>query len=443
MNMYDILRKKRDKGHLEQGEFDFWLKGSLKGEIPDYQSAALLMACFIHGLNKEETAALTLAMLNSGKVLDLSSIPGIKADKHSTGGVGDKTSLVIAPIIAAAGIYMAKMSGRGLGHTGGTLDKLESIPGFNTALSTEEFLGGLRENGLVIAAQTRELVPGDKLLYALRDVTATVDSLPLIAASIMSKKIAAGADIIVLDVKYGSGAFMKSLKDAKKLAKTMVDTGNSLGKKTYAVITSMEEPLGQFIGNSLEVKEALAVLKGQKADDNFRNLCLALAGEIIFRSQLAKSRKKAIELAESLLQSKAAYEKFILLVKTQGGDLKALDNPEYLPSALYKADFISPKGGYLYALDAEALGFISLDLGAGRRKKEDTLDYGAGLKLWHKTGDRLKKGEIIATLYSNSQNKLAPALEALSRAVKINSQPPVQKPLIAGYVDYKGFKKHI
>lgn len=439
MNMYEIIRKKRDGGSLSREEIAFWLQGYVAGELPDYQSAALLMACFIQGLNREETVSLTRAMVDSGKVLTLDSLPGLKVDKHSTGGVGDKTTLIVIPILAAAGLYVPKMSGRGLGHTGGTLDKLESIPGFKTGLSLEEFLCHTRENGLAMAAQSQELVPADRLLYALRDVTATVDSLPLIAASIMSKKIASGADYILLDVKYGSGAFMKDFEDAKALAAAMIEIGSALGRKTFALLTSMEEPLGLCVGNALEIQEALELLTFGKGEEKLRRLCLALAGEMLFQTGKAASREQGQGLAEELLLSGAALEKFACLVKAQGGDSRVLKQPQLLPAAPYALEFIAQRSGYITAMDAEAIGFIALELGAGRKTKEDTLDYGAGLVFHAKTNMPVQEGQAIATLYGSHRAQLRQGAAALSRAVEIQSAPIAMAPLIAGYLDSEGF----
>lgn len=438
MNIYDIIRKKRDKGVLSRGEIDYWLKGCLEGEIPDYQSSALLMAAFINGLDKQETIALTEAMIASGETMDLSPLPGLKGDKHSTGGVGDKTSLVVIPLAAAAGIKIAKMSGRGLGHTGGTIDKLESIPGFRVDLALDEFYEQVSRCGLAIAAQTKELVPADKLLYALRDVTATVDSIPLIAASIMSKKIASGGDIIVLDVKYGSGAFLKTPEKAQELAAVMVAIAGGLGRKACGVLTSMEAPLGKYVGNALEVMEAAELLKTGQGDPDLRQVCLALAGEMICLAGLAPTRNEGRAVAAELLENGAALTKFKEMVEAQGGDSRIIQEPGRLPQAKYSWDIQALEDGYLERLDGEAMGFISLDLGAGRRKKEEPINYGAGLAIHKKIADPVRKGDLLATLYSDDRSSFAQAQKAFYEALSIGEAKPQRSKLIGGYVTCGG-----
>jgi len=438
MGMYEIIRNKRDGKILSKDEIEFWIKGYVDGNIPDYQSAALLMAAFIRGLNEQETIDLTMAMLHSGEIIDLSSIPGIKADKHSTGGVGDKTTMVVAPIAAAAGLKVAKMSGRGLGHTGGTIDKLESISGFRTSLSPEEFLDNVRKHGIAVTGQSKQLTPADALLYALRDVTATVDSIPLIAASIMSKKLALGADIIVLDVTYGSGAFMKKAADAINLAKIMVTIGEAAGKKTSALITSMEQPLGYAVGNALEIKEAILTLKGEGPDD-FHQLCCALAGEMIFQAGLLADRDSCIALAEEKINDRSALKKFMNMVGAQGGDTKIFEKPELLPNAKEKLAFFSPTSGFIHSIDAEAVGFAALTLGAGRKIKEEKIDPAVGIVFKHKVGDYLRREDKIANIYCQNLLVGCQVLNLLQKAVKISSPPYQPDELIYGLVTKDGF----
>jgi len=439
--MYEIIRKKRDGLVLSQEELTSWINGYVAGKIPDYQSAALLMAAFIRGLNEQETVDLTMAMLHSGDIMGLSFINGIKADKHSTGGVGDKSTLIVAPIAAAAGLIVAKMSGRGLGHTGGTLDKLESIPGFRTSLSVEEFLENARNHGISVIGQTKQLAPADALLYALRDVTATVDSIPLIAASIMSKKLALGSDTIVLDVKYGSGAFMKEVFNAIALAKTMVSIGEALGKKTAALITSMEQPLGNAVGNALEVREAIQVLKGEGPDD-LRQLSCTLAGEMILQSGLLSERDEALALATQKIKDGSALNKFMELVAAQGGDKAVIQNPNLLPQAKEKLPVLAPEGGFIKSIDAEAVGFAALNLGAGRHTKEEKIDPAVGIVLAHKTGDYVQKEEKIADIYCQDLLTGSRAHNILQKAVKISQTPLKPGPLIYGLVTKEGFQPY-
>jgi pyrimidine-nucleoside phosphorylase len=440
MNMYNIIRKKRDGEILSPAEIAFWIKGCVAGEIPDYQSSALLMAAFINGFNRDETIALTAAMINSGKTVDLSSIAGIKADKHSSGGVGDKTTLLVLPMIAAAGIKAAKMSGRGLGHTGGTIDKLESIPGFKAELSREEFLKNIAANGFAIASQSADLAPADKLLYALRDVTATVDYLPFIAASIMSKKIASGSDIIILDIKYGSGAFLKTPQKAAELAEVAVNIGEIMGKKTCCVLTSMDEPLGSCIGNALEVREIVDILQTGAGDERLIEVSVVLAGEIIYRSGLTLNREEGCKKAIQTLRDGSAREKFRLMIKAQGGE-DILNNPALLPEAAYVFDIISPKKGCLISFNTEAIGFISLALGAGRKVKNATINYGAGIKLHKRIGDHIEKGDVLASFYSDNRDVFAAQTAAFYEAIIIGDETPLKKPLIAGYAGSEGFEK--
>lgn len=429
MRLYDIIAKKRDKKELSKEEIEFFIEKYTDGKIPDYQASALLMAIYLNGFTKEETANLTMAMVNSGDVVDLSMIEGIKLDKHSTGGVGDKTSLILVPMVAAAGGKVAKLSGRGLGHTGGTLDKLESIPGFNISVEEDKFIDMVKNAGLVIAGQTQNLVPADKKIYALRDVTATVDSIPLIAASIMSKKIASGSDAIVLDVKYGEGAFMKTAQDAEKLATAMVDIGKSVGRNTSAAITLNGEPLGYAIGNALELKEVIEVLKGEGPED-LRELCLQLGAQMLKLGNIEQDVEKGRVKLESILKDKSALAKLRELVVLQGGDPKVIDNPELFTIAPLTHKVKATKEGYVYDLNAEGVGVSSLLTGAGRHTKDDDLDYGAGIILEKKMGDYVKVGDVLATLYSSDESKFEKAEEELQRAYNIQNQKPEKSQII-------------
>ena len=424
MRMYDIIKKKRDGGELSREEIDFFIKGYVNGSIPDYQASALCMAVFYKGMTKEETSNLTSAMAHSGDMVDLSAFGNFTADKHSTGGVGDKTTLIVAPICASLGCVMAKMSGRGLGHTGGTIDKLESINGFNTALSPDEFMAQVKKTGIAVVGQTGNLTPADKKLYALRDVTATVDSLPLIASSIMSKKLAAGAHTIVLDVKYGSGAFMKTPEDAESLAREMVTIGKNCGRNTAAVITNMNRPLGNNIGNALEVSEAIEVLNGNGPED-LRDVCLTLATQIV---ALSKSIHvdEARKLTEDALYSGKALKKFKEWIIAQGA---TEENPIF-PKATYKHDIISQNDGYIVKTDAEKIGIAAVVLGAGREKKDDTIDMSAGIILNKKTGDKVTKGDIIATLFTCDKSTFAASEEKFLSALEFSNTKPEDEALI-------------
>ncbi len=438
MRMYELIRKKRDGGKLTRAEMDFWLSGYVKGEIPDYQSAALLMAAFLRGLDRDETTALTLAMLHSGKTVDLSMIPGVKADKHSTGGVGDKTSLIVAPLAAAAGLKVAKMSGRGLGHTGGTIDKLESIPGFRTELNQEEFFQTVKQCGLSIISQSRDLVPADKLLYALREVTATIDSIPLIAASILSKKLAVGADIILLDIKYGAGAFMKSLADARELARVMVEIGSTMGKEVSGVLSAMDQPLGCAVGNALEVAEAALVLQGGGPED-LRRLCLALAGEMLFLGHKAETPVAGETLAAAFLDNGAAWAKFLEMVACQGGDPAALTSAEGLPKAPYIRPVMAECSGCIRFMDAGKIGNAALLLGAGRQVRGEKVDASAGIVLNKKSGDPVEKGEPLAFLHTSTAERYEKGAASFASAIMIGEEKPEPKPLIAGMMRKDGF----
>lgn len=402
MRFVDIIEKKKNKKELTDEEIKFWIDGVTDETIPDYQTSALLMAIVLNGMNDHETAKLAECMMNSGDVIDLSDIEGIKADKHSTGGVGDKTSLALGPIISACGLKLAKMSGRGLGHTGGTLDKLESIEGFNVFLKEEDFKKQVNEIGFAIIGQTGELVPADKKLYALRDVTATVDSIPLIASSIMSKKLASGSDTILLDVKYGEGAFMHTIEDAKKLANAMINIGKKLGKDTKAMITDMNQPLGNTIGNALEVKEAIETVKGNGPKD-FTELVLT-AGEIMLvQGKIAKNKNEARAMLEDAINSGKAFEKLKKMVEYQGGNVKQIEDPDLLPQAKFKTQMKSQKEGYIDNIHSMNLGILSMKLGGGREKKEDNINYAVGLEMKVKKGDKVKKDDILATVYHDEK----------------------------------------
>lgn len=429
MRMYDIIMKKRNNEELSKEEINFFIEGYTNESIPDYQTSALLMAIYFNGLNKEETSNLTMAMVNSGDVVDLTGIEGLKLDKHSTGGVGDKTSLILVPMVAAAGGKVAKLSGRGLGHTGGTLDKLEAIPGFNIEVSEEKFKELVQNSGLVIAGQTQNLVPADKKIYALRDVTATVDSIPLIAASIMSKKIASGSDCILLDVKYGEGAFMKTKEDAEELARAMVDIGEALGRKTSAAITLMGEPLGYCIGNALEVKEVVEILRG-KGPEDLRELCLQLGSKMLVMGELAANIEEARALLIENLENGKALEKLKELVRNQGGDDSVIEDTEKLIISPLAYEVKALDDGYIFDLDAEKVGIASLLTGAGRETKKDNLDYGAGIILKAKIGDKVKKGDVLGILYASDEAKFKKAEETLLDAYNIKEEKPEKASLI-------------
>ncbi|NHM27871.1 pyrimidine-nucleoside phosphorylase [Desulfofundulus sp. TPOSR] len=437
MRMYDIILKKRQGFELTTEEINFFVRGYTVGEIPDYQAAALLMAIFFRGLNSRETADLTLAMASSGDRVDLADIPGSKVDKHSTGGVGDKTTLVLAPLVAAAGVPVAKMSGRGLGHTGGTVDKLESIPGFKVNLTPDDFMRQVREVGVAVVAQTGNLVPADKKLYALRDVTATVDSIPLIASSVMSKKIAAGADAIVLDVKAGRGAFMRSVDEASTLARAMVAIGRQVGKRTVAVISDMDQPLGFAVGNALEVREAIETLSGQGPSD-LRELCLVLGGHMLVLAGAATDVEEGVNRLAGLLERGQALDKFREMVKAQGGDPRVADEPDLLPEASYKEQVKAQEDGYVAAIHAERIGRVAMLLGAGRKTKEDTIDPAVGVVLHKKVGDRVKAGDVLATLHVNNQDNLVTARQLIASAFAFSSSAPGERKLIHGVVGLEG-----
>lgn len=426
MRMYDIIVKKRNGEALTDEEIAFFVKGYTDGSIPDYQASALLMAIYFQGMTEHETSFLTMEMAHSGDMLDLSAIKGKKADKHSTGGVGDKTSLVLTPLAAAIGIPVAKMSGRGLGHTGGTIDKLESFPGFTTGISEEQFINNVNTIGIAIAGQTKNMAPADKKLYALRDVTGTVDSIPLIASSIMSKKLAAGADVIVLDVKTGSGAFMKTEEDSIKLAEEMVKIGNNVGRKTLAVISDMDEPLGYAVGNAIEVKEAIDTLNGHGPAD-LLELCLTIGSLMAIGTGKAGSTEEARKLLVEKLDDGSALKKFAEFVEAQGGDSAPVFNTDLLPQASIVREVTSPVDGYVSHIESDRVGISAMKLGGGRETKESEIDLSVGILINKKVGDSVKKGEKIATLYANDNAKLEAALSELEQSYSY-SQTPVERP---------------
>lgn len=429
MRMYDIIMKKRNGGELSQEEITFFIEGYTKGEIPDYQVSALMMAVYFQKMNERETLALTMAMADSGDRLDLSRIQGVKVDKHSTGGVGDKTSLALAPMVAACGIPVAKMSGRGLGHTGGTIDKLESFPGFTTALTRQQFLNNVNRIGIAIMGQTADLAPADKKLYALRDVTATVDNMSLIASSIMSKKLAAGADAIVLDVKTGSGAFMKQEADARALAEEMVKIGRNAGRRTVAVISDMDQPLGHAVGNALEVKEAIETLQGGGPDD-FRELCLVLGSQMLMAGGKARSREEAEERLKGVIADGSALEKLAQFVEAQGGNPEAVYRPELLPRADIVKTVPAPVSGYVSHIACDEVGICSLILGGGRETKESRVDLSVGLVLHKKVGDCVKAGEPLAEIHANQEERAAEAIRRFLAAVTVSEAAPEKRPLV-------------
>lgn len=429
MNMVDIITKKRDGGELTPEEIRFFIDNYVKDRIPDYQASALLMAIYFRGLSRAETFALTEAMEFSGDVEDLSDLPGVKVDKHSTGGVGDKTTLVVAPVAAAAGVTVAKMSGRGLGFTGGTADKLEAIPGFRTRLEPAEFHRQLEELGLAVITQTGSITPADKKIYALRDVTGTVESPGLIASSIMSKKLAAGSDGIVLDVKCGSGALLKDLAEAENMADLMIDIGRKAGRKMVAVISDMSQPLGRTVGNALEVEEAVQVLKGGGPED-LRQLCLELAGEMIWIGGRAESFEEGKETARQVLSDGRALEKFRQMVRRQGGDDRIVEEPERMGSSRYSRDVLAGRTGFIAETDTREIGRASQHLGAGRLRKEDEIDFTAGIRMHVRIGNFVKEGDVLATLYGADSRRLEEAEIIMEAAIRISAEPTAPPKLI-------------
>ena len=433
MRMYDIINRKKRGGHLTKEEIDCMVKGYTSGEIPDYQVSALMMAICFQGMDEEETLHLTLAMRDSGEVLDLSAIEGIKVDKHSTGGVGDKTSLVLTPMVAALGIPVAKMSGRGLGHTGGTIDKLECFPGFSTSLTKEQFFDNVNRIKVAIMGQTESLAPADKKLYALRDVTATVDQLSLIASSIMSKKLAANADAIVLDVKTGNGAFMKTKEEAFALAEEMVQIGKNAGKQMAAVVTDMDQPLGNAIGNSLEVKEAILSLNGLGPKD-FMEVVYALGVEMVLSSGKAGTPEEAKELLMRTIEEKTALDKFAEFVEAQGGDKRFVYQPELLPLASIQLQVMNTEEGYVSHILAEEIGLASLVLGGGRLTKESEIDLSVGILLHKKRGDMVRSQDALATIYANDMEKAKEAYGRIVRAYEISREPVEEVSMVKGVI---------
>ena len=429
MKTVDLIRKKRDGSPLTREELAYLIGGYVQGEIPDYQVSALLMAIFFRGMTDDETASLTDIMAHSGTTLDLSEFPGTTADKHSTGGVGDTTTLVLIPLLAAVGLTVAKLSGRALGHTGGTIDKLESIPGFRTNLSREEFLGLVRRSGLALADHTADMVPADRLLYELRDVTSTVDSLPLIVASIMSKKIAGGAKAIVLDVKTGAGAFLPRLEDSRRLAQALVAIGTRLGRITSALITDMSQPLGFMVGNALEVREAIETLRGQGPED-LEVLCCELGAELVLACGLEPNRERALTRLRRLLKDGSALRKFSELVSNQGGDAGVIDNFSLLPTAASRVDVAAPRSGTVMSLDALAIGRGANLLGAGRFTKTDRIDQAVGVELRKKVGFRVARGEVLAVLHVNDKGNLDQVRRMVEGAFQVGDEPVTPPPLI-------------
>ena len=433
MRMYDLILKKKQGGELSTDEIRYMIEGFTEGSIPDYQMSAMTMAICFRGMTPRETVDLTLAMRDSGDVLDLSGIKGVKVDKHSTGGVGDKTSLALTPIIAALGVPVAKMSGRGLGHTGGTIDKLECFDGFTTALSEEQFAENVNTIGIAIAGQTANLAPADKKLYALRDVTATVDQMSLIASSIMSKKLASGSDAIVLDVKTGNGAFMKKLEDSRALAKEMVSIGTMAGKKTVAVITDMDQPLGRAVGNSLEVREAIDTLRGEGPAD-FKDVVFALGSQMLMLAGRAADEKEARALMEGVIEDGSALDKFAQFVRAQGGDAAPVYDTSLLPVAEKTLAVTAKESGYVHRILAEDIGIACMTLGGGRETKESAIDLSVGIILEKKNGDAVSDGEVLATIYGNDDAKMQAAYEKIAHAYEIAKEPAAFVPVVREYI---------
>ena len=432
--MTELIAKKRDGESLSTEEIGFMIDGYVRGEIPDYQMSAMCMAILFRGMDDREILDLTMSMMHSGETLDLSPIRGVKADKHSTGGVGDKTSLVLCPMVAACGVKIAKMSGRGLGHTGGTIDKLESFPGFVTGISEERFFENVNRIGIAIAGQTAEVCPADKKLYALRDVTGTVPSIPLIVSSIMSKKLAAGADVIVLDVKCGSGAFMKTAEQARELAEGLTRVGRLAGRKCAAVITDMDEPLGYAVGNALEVKEAIDVLAGRTEAGELKELCLTLGANMLTLSGLAANEAEAREKLKATIADGSALKKLAEMVEAQYGDSRAVYDTSLLPEAAFKREVLSEEGGYVAHIEAEDVGLVSMHLGGGRVTKDSAIDLSVGVMLHKKVGDRVEPGESLATIHASDERKAAEAAELLKKCYTLSQSPVEKAPFIKAVV---------
>lgn len=444
MTPVELIKKKRDGATLTEEELRWLISGYVAGSIPDYQMSSFLMACFFRGMSEEETLTLTRLMLHSGVVIDLGDIPGIKVDKHSTGGVGDKVSLILAPIVAACGVPVPMISGRGLGHTGGTLDKLESIPGFRTSLSLAEYKAVIRETGAVLIGQTSELAPADKKMYALRDVTATVECIPLIASSIMSKKLAEGIDALVLDVKTGRGAFMQSYERSLELAQTLVRIGTGFGKETLAFITDMSQPLGTMIGNWLEVVETVECLKGKRgvADSSadLMEVTHVLSGAMLMLGKKARTVAEGIALSRASIENGSAYKKLLEITAAQGGDPAALENLDVYPRSKYSVEVRSSEAGFVGEIDSLELGLTSITLGAGRKRIEDMIDPKAGIVLAAKVGDPVKEGDVLAVFHTDVDEVLEPARERIGTSFRIQSAPPRLKPMILSYVEKGGVK---
>jgi pyrimidine-nucleoside phosphorylase len=432
--MVDLIEKKRDGEELGNKEIQFIIEGYTNGQIPDYQISAFAMAVYFNGMTQSESACLTMAMVESGDQIDLSAIEGIKVDKHSTGGVGDTTTLVLAPLVAAAGVPVAKMSGRGLGHTGGTIDKLESIPGFNVEIDNEQFNKLVNTNKVAVVGQSGNLTPADKKLYGLRDVTATVESIPLIASSIMSKKIASGADAIVLDVKTGSGAFMKDLEGAKALAKAMVEIGNEIGRQTTAVISDMSQPLGRAIGNALEVKEAIETLNG-KGPKDLLELCLVLGSQMVYLANKAETLEDARKLLEEVITNGQALETFKTFISAQGGDASIVDQPDKLPTAQYTFEVNAKEAGFVSEIISDKVGTAAMILGAGRATKDSKIDLAVGLVLNKKIGDKVEKGESLVTIHSNRED-VSEVAGIIYHSYNILQNPVDSNPLIYSEINH-------
>lgn len=433
MRMYDLIVKKRNGGALSRDEIRYMIGEYTRDGIPDYQMSAMMMAIYFRGMNEEETLDLTMAMAESGEILDLSDIRGIKVDKHSTGGVGDKTSLALIPMVSACGIPVAKMSGRGLGHTGGTIDKLESFPGFSTGISTEQFTRQVNRIGIAIMGQTKDLAPADKKLYALRDVTATVDNMSLIASSIMSKKLAAGADAIVLDVKTGSGAFMKREEDAFALAREMVRIGNGAGRKTRAVVSDMDQPLGRAVGNALEVKEAIDTLHGNGPGD-FVQLCMTLGAQMLLCGGAASTEEQALDMLDKVIEDGSALRRLAEFVEAQGGDASAVWNPQLLPQAPMTRQILSPAEGYIDHIACDEIGICSLLLGGGRETKDSEIDLAVGFVLQKKMGDAVQKGDVLAIMHGSDERKMEQAEDRFLKAYRFSDHAPEKLPFVKGII---------
>lgn len=439
MRMYDVIAKKRDGHELSEEEIAYVIRGFVSGEIPDYQMSAFLMAVYFQGMSEKETLVMTNEVAHSGDMVDLSPIQGIKVDKHSTGGVGDKTTLIVAPIVAACGVKVAKMSGRGLGHTGGTVDKLEAIPGYKTNLSREEFFKVVNDTGLSVIGQSGNLTPADKKMYALRDVTATVESIPLIAVSIMSKKLAAGSDCILLDVKTGSGAFMKTIEDSIALAREMVKIGENAGRKTIALITDMDTPLGEYIGNSLEVIEAVNTLNG-KGPKDLTEVCLHLAANMMVLAGLG-TLEECLSKAKQVIADGSALKRLIAMVEAHSGDSSVIKDINQFEQAAYSYEVKAPRDGYVTEMDTEKCGIASVLLGAGRETKDSPIDFSAGIIIHKKTGDAVKMGDTIATLYAAKEELFATANDEYLSAITIQNEKKERNPLIYARVTKEGVER--